>query len=260
MTAAGTGSRRGHPERRLDALVYNEELPGPDAFEPAVEGSTQISSDRYDPLPELHRVPAWLWRRASLGARIAFVAALLLAAGTAVVLVPGIRESKREQAQREAAELRAGKAQRTRALRAEQRVLRGSAQAAPPADTARGVRIAARERVVAEVRARILADARARRLSGRLRRVQCARFPRSPDAIDPRRDLRVRSGRYGCLVVTADIPPSETNRAGVIGHPYRALIDFRTGRYAYCKISGVPGEGAFSAERPVTVPKACGGI
>ena len=38
------------------------------------------------------------------------------------------------------------------------------------------------------------------------------------------------------------------------------LIDFRTGRYAYCKISGVPGEGSLEAKREVTVPKACGGL
>ena len=220
-----------------------------------------MSPERYDPLPELHLIPAWLWRRASPAARVAFVAMVLITAGAAIVLLPGIQETKRETARREAAERRATQAQRIRALRAEQRVIKARATAPPPPPhTARAVRIAARERLLTEIEARILADARARRLSGRLRRVSCNPFPRTVRGIDPRQDLRRRSGRYGCLVVTAEIPPSETNRAGIIGHPYRVLIDFRSGRYAYCKISGVPGEGSLEAKREVTVPKACGGI
>ena len=43
---------------------------------------------------------------------------------------------------------------------------------------------------------------------------------------------------------------------GVIGHQYRALVDFRTGRYAYCKISGQSGP---SRDQLVTTPRACGG-
>ena len=50
------------------------------------------------------------------------------------------------------------------------------------------------------------------------------------------------SGRYNCLAVTSDIPATAGNRAGVVGHPYRAKIDFLTGRYAFCKIRGRPGE------------------
>lgn len=205
-------------------------------------------------------VPVWLWRRAPTAARVAFVAVLLLAAATVVALAPGIGASKRERVQKESAELRAAQAQRTRALRAERRVLRGRAAAVARAGAAPASIIASRGRLLREVEARILADARARRLSGRLRRVSCRPFPRTVDGRDPRQDLRRRSGRYACLVVTADIPPSASNVAGVIGHPYRALLDFRSGRYAYCKISGVPGEGSLSSERRVTVPKACGGV
>lgn len=218
-------------------------------------------SDRYDPLPELHLIPAWLWRRASPLARAAFVALVLLAAGSAIVLVPDIQESKRETAQREAAERRAAQAERIRALRAEQRVIRRRATAPPPPpDTVRAVRIAARERLLGEIEAGILTDARARRLSGRVRRVSCNPFPRTVNGVDPRQDLRRRSGRYQCLAVTSEIRPTATNSAGIIGHPYRVLIDFRSGRYAYCKISGVPGEGSLEAKREVTVPKACGGL
>ena len=206
-------------------------------------------------------MPAWLWRRASPIARVAFVAVLLLAVGSAIVLLPAIQETKRETAAREAAERRTAQAERVRTLRAEQRVLRARAMAPPPPpDSARAVRIAARERLLGDIETRILADARARRLADRLRRVSCNPFPRTVRGRDPRQDLRRRSGRYQCLAVTAEIAPTATNSAGVIGYPYRVLIDFRTGRYAYCKISGVPGEGSLEAKREVTVPKACGGI
>jgi hypothetical protein len=42
----------------------------------------------------------------------------------------------------------------------------------------------------------------------------------------------------------------------VIGHQYRILVDFQTGGYAYCKISGQAGP---SREQLVTTPRACGG-
>ena len=165
-------------------------------------------SERYDPLPELHLIPAWLWRRASPVARVAFVGVLLIAAGSAIVLVPDIQQSKRETARREAAERRATQAERIRALRAEQRVIRRRATAPPPPGTARMVRIAARERLLGEIEARILTDARGRRLSGRVRRVSCNPFPRTVGGLDPRQDLRRRSGRYQCLAVTAEIRPT----------------------------------------------------
>jgi hypothetical protein len=36
-------------------------------------------------------------------------------------------------------------------------------------------------------------------------------------------------------------------------------VDFESGRFSYCKISGRPGEGSLTREFPVRVPKACGG-
>ena len=45
----------------------------------------------------------------------------------------------------------------------------------------------------------------------------------------------------------------------MIGLPYRALVDFPSGRFTYCKVSGRPGEGSLRREILVTVPAACGG-
>ena len=46
---------------------------------------------------------------------------------------------------------------------------------------------------------------------------------------------------------------------GVLGHPYRVRIDFDTGRYAFCKVFGRPGEGQLKRHQGVTVPAVCGG-
>ena len=43
---------------------------------------------------------------------------------------------------------------------------------------------------------------------------------------------RERNRNYSCVAVTAEIARSKGGEAGAIGHPYRARIDFSTGRYA----------------------------
>ena len=85
----------------------------------------------------------------------------------------------------------------------------------------------------------------------------CDPYPPSTVAAD--QTPSSASGRYNCLAVTSDIPATAGNRAGVVGHPYRAKIDFLTGRYAFCKIRGRPGELAVRADSPVAVPRVCGG-
>jgi hypothetical protein len=100
----------------------------------------------------------------------------------------------------------------------------------------------------------IATDARARvrrgELDGRIRRVDCEPFPRTVDGRGADDDLSRRRGRYACLAVTSEFT------GGLLGHQYRALVDFETGRYAYCKISGQSGP---SRDQLVTTPRACGG-
>ena len=48
-------------------------------------------------------------------------------------------------------------------------------------------------------------------------------------------------------------------KAGVVGHPFFASVDYGTGRYAWCKVSGRAGEGSFRRLTGVKVPRACGG-
>jgi hypothetical protein len=69
----------------------------------------------------------------------------------------------------------------------------------------------------------------------------------------------MRTGLYACLAVTSEVPATSGNRGGALGHPYRVRIDFSTGRYAFCKVRGRPGELAVRARPAVPLPRACGG-
>jgi hypothetical protein len=210
--------------------------------------------DRYEPLPGFTEMPLWLWRRTRRGARIAAGVLVLVAAGLAAAIAPAIDESKDERAASERRERAAQHAQLIRRLNAEQRPHFGrSASVAAAGATARR-RLAARAGVMSDLSAAILADARARvrrgRLDGPIRRVDCSPFPRTVGGVAPEDDLSRRRGRYSCIAVTADFD------RGALGHPYRAVVTFASGRYAYCKIWGRPDP---TTLREVLVPRACGG-
>jgi hypothetical protein len=213
-----------------------------------------VNADRYEPMPGLTELPAWVWRRMSRGVRIAAAVVLLVLVAAAIALAPRISDSKQERADRQSREAAAQRAERTRALAAEQRPRFRRSDAVAPAGAAADERLAARATLMTEVESTVSADARARvragTLDGTARRVECERFPRTVGGTPAHRDLRARRGRYACVAVTSDF------EGGVIGHPYRVLVDFETGRYAYCKISGVAGP---ERDPLVTTPKACGG-
>jgi type II secretory pathway pseudopilin PulG len=195
-------------------------------------------------MPGFTELPGWLWRRTGRGMRVALAALVLFLIAAAVVLVPSISASKRERA---AADARAAAAQEAAQVRA---------QAA--AQKPRFGRSDASSRLVMlhDLSGAILADARARvashDLAGPIRSVECERFPRTVGGIPPERDPSVRSGRYYCVAVTAKLVLNE----GAIGHPYRALLHFDSGRFAFCKIAGRPDP---TPNPKVVTPKACGG-
>ena len=92
-----------------------------------------------------------------------------------------------------------------------------------------------------------------------MRSVECEPYPRSVDGGGAHLDPSQPTGRYSCLAVTREIEATERNEAGAIGHPYRVMVDFDTGRYAFCKVSGRPGEGSIARQILVPVPAVCGG-
>jgi len=184
--------------------------------------------DRYEPLPGVTQLPAWIWRRMGRGVRIALAVVLVVAAALAVPLAASIRESKRQGETAERREQRAQRAALIRRLRAEQRPRPG--RTAPGASTAR---------IRADLSAAVLADARRRADSGefpsRARRVVCE--PRDPS-------------RFTCTAVTAE------SREVYSGLPYRALVDRDGGRFAFCKVSG---QAQLTKDPLVATPRACGG-
>jgi hypothetical protein len=208
-----------------------------------------IDPPRYEPLPGLFELPAWLWRRAGRAGRIGAVLTLLALIAFGIALVPLLRDAARERDEADArlkAEQRAELAQR---LEAEQRPRRHRSDAvAPPTSTPR-VRLAARSRLMDEVAAAITADARAR-VRDRILRTECEPFPRTVHGTGVHETLARRRGRYSCVAVTSVF------EGGLIGHQYRAMVDFETGRYAYCKVTAQP---APTREQLVTTPRACGG-
>jgi hypothetical protein len=210
-------------------------------------------TERYEPMPGIGALPGWLWRKIGRSGRIVLLVALVAALATAAALTPSIVESKKDRAAAERAERAERRAALARRLRAEQRPrYRRSASVAPT--------LAARATLMDEMSAEILADARRRvargRLEGPIRRVRCEPFPRTVSGVGADTDLSRRTGRYSCIAVTAEFARGEVSVGGVIGHQYRAKVDFRSGRYAFCKVAGQPGP---SREQLATTPEACGG-
>jgi hypothetical protein len=219
----------------------------------------RVASDRYEPLPGFTQLPGWVWQRMGRGVRIggALLILALIAAGAA--LLPGIQESKDERARSEAQQRTATRAELARRIEREQRP-RFARSAPAPAGAGPQERLAARAALMRELPLAALADARARVRSGALDgpvlRVECEPFPRSIDGVGADADLSLRRGLYSCIAVTAEFKRSEQSIGGVVGHQYRALVDFESGRYAFCKVSGQAGP---SREQLATTPHACGG-
>jgi len=209
--------------------------------------------DRYEPLPGLTQLPAYVWRRLPRAARLAVIAAGVAAIVAAILLAPGIKRSRDEHARQEAAERARIQQQDLERTRREQRprFARG---------TPAGPDVAARGRLVGSAKASIQADASRRSAAGEfngpIMRVECEGYPpgTAPDA-----EPSARTGRYACLAVTSEVPSTAGNRGGLLGHPYRVRIDFRTGRYAFCKVRGRPGELAIRARPSGALPRVCGG-
>jgi hypothetical protein len=175
--------------------------------------------------------------------------------------IPAITETKSDRAAAEQQADADRRAQRAAELQAEQRVLSGTGSAARGLNGAPALQ--ARHALAADLAAAVQDDALGRVRSGEFTqsvlRVECERYPRGVGAPDPAANLSRAGGRYSCLAITADAPSTARNQGSNIGYPYRARVNFETGSFSYCKISGRPGEGALTREFPVRVPVACGG-
>lgn len=211
--------------------------------------------DRYEPLPSLLEIPGFLIRKMGRrGRRAALAVLVLFVAGLAVTVPVQIAAKHDDAAARAAATARARTALIAK-QRAEIRPVAGGGAAA-------GAAVPARRALVTDLSAAVEANARARVRTGEfarpVQRADCTRFPPSTTGADPITDGG-RTGRYACLAVTAEFVPGQTTTGGAIGYPYRALVDFETGRFTFCKTSGRPGEGSLLTKVAVPVPHVCGG-
>lgn len=199
-------------------------------------------ADRYDPLPGLFGLPAFLLRKLSPAMRKVVLAliALLVAAAvvTAIILGPRIAESNRERAANQRRAEREAAAAELARLRAEIRPRTGTIASGG---------------AIAGIETAITADARARVASGELetpvRRTDCHSV--GHDAAQ-----RVL---LSCTAVTSDVAATEQSRGVLIGYPYRGAVAPASGRYSICKTSGRPGEGSYTRRVEIALPKACGG-
>jgi hypothetical protein len=201
-----------------------------------------VSSDRYEPAPGFVELPGWLWRRTSTALKIgAGVVLVLVIAGAVVAAAASRRDAQRAD---DAA------AQRTAAVHRDE-VAKARAEQKPRFGHSQGSRTA----MAGVMSDAILADARSRVRTGALKgpilRVACERFPKTVGAVPLERNRN-----YSCVAVTAEIARSKGGEAGAIGHPYRARIDFSTGRYAFCKVAA---RIDIVKHPEVTTPEACGG-
>jgi hypothetical protein len=216
--------------------------------------------ERYEPLPGLAELPGWLWRKIGRGGRIAAGVVLLAIAAVGIALAPGIRETKQERSEAERRSRAEQRAERIRELKREQRPRFATSDSVAPASASDLDRLRARAGFMDELSATILAHSRRRvragALEGPIKRADCEPFPRTVKGIGAEEDLSRRRGRYSCIAVTAEFHRDEASLGGSIGYPYRAKVDFESGRYAYCKVAGQAGP---EAHQLVVTPPACGG-
>ena len=212
--------------------------------------------ERYEPMPGILDLPGWLWRRMPPLAKGALVVAFVGLIAVALIIGPGIRESKREREKTEQQERQRAREAREASIRRAQRPRFATGPAATSG-------VPARRKLVDVAGASVLADARRRveagTMDGPVEDVDCEPFPRNVARVGAEDTTEARYGRYSCLAVTARFERSERTTGGLVGHAYRVRIDFDTGRYAFCRVIGRPGEGQLKRHLGPTVPRECGG-
>jgi len=180
-------------------------------------------------------VPPVPWRKVAAGAGVLVAIGVLVA----LVVAPAIDDAKSERSAREQRALERRAAARRERQRIEQRPRFGRAQGAT------------RTAVLADVEAAIGADAR-RRFDPDAKSASCEPTP-GADPAAPR-------VAFDCISSIREIVGAG-EQGGVQGQlaiPFRAVVDFRQRRYAFCKVNPPPGEQVIPDPRKiVTLPPAC---
>lgn len=191
----------------------------------------------------------------------AIVLAVAAAVGIAAAFtIPALRDSAAEQRGAAAAQQRRLEAAERARILVEQRPRFTTG----PQRRAGEAPLAYRARLVTAGHDVISADARERmragRIDGPVAGTECTPFPTTQGRRDLEADPSVPKGRYECLAYERRFPLSELAgkaRTGIIGVPYWLVVDYRTARFAYCRIIPRAGEGG-RALAFVRVERACG--
>jgi len=186
-------------------------------------------------------VPPPPWRKIALGA----VVVLVLAAGAAALIVPQIEEGKDERAAAERRQDAALEAAKQRRLDRESRPRFGHGDR-PEGDLSQSAERRARRTLVGDLERAITADARARvrrgNLDGPILETECEINPPSQRPLES--DLSVRRMDYECLAITS----RDVEGRFLVGHSFRATVDYKRFSFRWAKVCLPPGEGAARLE------------
>ena len=192
-------------------------------------------------------IPPVPWRKLALGAAIA---ALVLGVALAV-MIPRINDGKERRATQERVEkAKADAANRARVIELQKPRSGSAAQLLPPAGASATEVSVAREDLLHNVESAITADAQARAAKGEMSRVQ------GPTTCAPA--AGASEGVFDCYTVVRKVPKVETNAAGSIGYPFRAVLDYKDFSFAFCRVEQFPGEKLVpDPSKVVQLPAAC---
>ena len=151
-----------------------------------------------------------------------------------------VRRVLQQYARVQAAELRTPAVRRERArLRAEQQP---HFAAAFPGQGSRPGQHA----LVNALQRSITRDARARfarrQLDQQAHYTLCVHLVRPNVPHPPPPPLQAVQAGYECTAITNEVPASSRTDPAIIGYPFWARVNFRTGRYAWCKVNLLPSE------------------
>jgi hypothetical protein len=213
--------------------------------------ATRSESERRASVPEI--VGAWLhvwtpprdvevppvpWRKLAVASAILVV----ICGVAAALIVPAIDRGKERRAARERAQTAASVAAERRRIIHEQIPRHARAPDLRPSRTA----------LLARVQRDISRDAAARVRAGELK------GPVGATSCRPATDARPRPDRgvFDCLTLVTEVASGR----GEIGYPFRAVVDWRTFAYTWCKTNPVPAELEVPDPRTVVeLPPACRG-
>jgi hypothetical protein len=180
------------------------------------------------------------------------VGVLALVAIVLLVVMPAIDTGKREAADREARTTAAAQARREAAVRRDQRARTGGDPELAPARTQmrRRALVAGVERAITEDANQRFADGTVR---SRTRSTDCEPFL---GGTPPEDDTARRTGTYDCTALIREIVGQ--GNPGRLGYPFRAVLDFRTATWAFCKVNPIPSERSLPDPRTIVpLPDAC---